>query len=174
MWWELQITNLLIIRFFQLPVTSFLSHLNMYFTQDIYIYIYHPAKSKSPLMLTSTCHALAIHKPTTKPGLNAKVVVLTPDSNPGSPRLYSWHLLQPVCRRITARQTPGAPWNYARPVTSTTPTTEHNHPSTRHYITYTAGKAFLKKYTRAAPKVMPPIYFHGNSNRYKEHNNKIW
>jgi hypothetical protein len=32
----------------------------------------------------------------------------------------------------------------------------------------------LKKlYTRAAPKVMPPIYFHGNYNRYKEHNNTI-
>ena len=29
-------------------------------------------------------------------------------------------------------------------------------------------------YTRAAPKVMPPIYFHGNYNRYKEHNNTIW
>jgi hypothetical protein len=27
--------------------------------------------------------------------------------------------------------------------------------------------------TRAAPKVMPPIYFHGNYNRYKEHNNTI-
>ena len=25
--------------------------------------------------------------------------------------------------------------------------------------------------TRAAPKVMPHIYFHGNYNRYKEHNN---
>jgi hypothetical protein len=24
-----------------------------------------------------------------------------------------------------------------------------------------------------APKVMPPIYFHGNYNRYKEHNNTI-
>ena len=28
--------------------------------------------------------------------------------------------------------------------------------------------------TRAAPKVMSPIYFHGNYNRYKEHNNTIW
>ena len=28
-------------------------------------------------------------------------------------------------------------------------------------------------YTRAAPKVMPPIYFHGNYNRYKENNNTI-
>ena len=28
-------------------------------------------------------------------------------------------------------------------------------------------------FTRAAPKVMPPIYFHGNHNRYKEHNNTI-
>ena len=27
--------------------------------------------------------------------------------------------------------------------------------------------------TRAAPKVMPPIYFHGNYNRYKEHNNTV-
>jgi len=26
---------------------------------------------------------------------------------------------------------------------------------------------------RAAPKVMPPIYFHGNYNRYKEHNNTV-
>ena len=28
-------------------------------------------------------------------------------------------------------------------------------------------------YTRAAPKVMPPIYFHGNYSRYKEHNNAL-
>ena len=28
-------------------------------------------------------------------------------------------------------------------------------------------------YTRAASKVMPPIYFHGNYNRYKEHNNTV-
>ena len=28
-------------------------------------------------------------------------------------------------------------------------------------------------YKRPAPKVMPPIYFHGNYNRYKEHNNTI-
>ena len=28
-------------------------------------------------------------------------------------------------------------------------------------------------FTRAAPKVMPPIYFNGNYNRYKEHNNTI-
>ena len=27
--------------------------------------------------------------------------------------------------------------------------------------------------TRVAPKVMPPIYFHGNYNRYKEHNKTI-
>ena len=27
--------------------------------------------------------------------------------------------------------------------------------------------------TSAARKVMPPIYFHGNYNRYKEHNNTI-
>ena len=30
-----------------------------------------------------------------------------------------------------------------------------------------------KQSTRAAPKVMPHIYFHGNYNRYKEHNNTI-
>jgi hypothetical protein len=30
-----------------------------------------------------------------------------------------------------------------------------------------------KPYMWAAPKVMPPIYFHGNYNRYKEHNNTI-
>ena len=28
-------------------------------------------------------------------------------------------------------------------------------------------------FTRAAPKVMPPIYFHGNYNGYKEHNNTV-
>ena len=27
--------------------------------------------------------------------------------------------------------------------------------------------------TRVAPKVMPLIYFHGNYNRYKEHNNTV-
>jgi hypothetical protein len=27
--------------------------------------------------------------------------------------------------------------------------------------------------TRVAPKVMPPIYFHGNYDRYKEHNDTI-
>ena len=27
--------------------------------------------------------------------------------------------------------------------------------------------------TRVTPKVMPSIYFHGNYNRYKEHNNTI-
>ena len=27
--------------------------------------------------------------------------------------------------------------------------------------------------TRAAPKVMPPVYFQGNYNRYKEHNNTV-
>ena len=34
----------------------------------------------------------------------------------------------------------------------------------------------IKQYgctTRAAPKVMHPIYLHGNYNRYKEHNNTI-
>ena len=29
-------------------------------------------------------------------------------------------------------------------------------------------------YTRVVPKLMPPIYFHGNYTRYKEHNNTIW
>jgi len=28
--------------------------------------------------------------------------------------------------------------------------------------------------TRVVPKLMPPIYFHGNYTRYKEHNNTIW
>jgi len=28
-------------------------------------------------------------------------------------------------------------------------------------------------YTRVVPKLMPPIYFHGNYTRYKEHNNTI-
>ena len=32
---------------------------------------------------------------------------------------------------------------------------------------------YLYYFTRAAPKVMPPIYFHGNYNRYKEYNNTI-
>jgi hypothetical protein len=27
--------------------------------------------------------------------------------------------------------------------------------------------------TRVAPKVTPHIYFHGNYNRYKEHNNSV-
>ena len=27
--------------------------------------------------------------------------------------------------------------------------------------------------TRVVPKLMPPIYFHGNYTRYKEHNNTI-
>ena len=28
-------------------------------------------------------------------------------------------------------------------------------------------------YTQVALKVMPPIYFHGSHNRYKEYNNTI-
>ena len=28
-------------------------------------------------------------------------------------------------------------------------------------------------HTRVVPKLMPPIYFHGNYTRYKEHNNTI-
>ena len=28
-------------------------------------------------------------------------------------------------------------------------------------------------HTRAAPKVMPPVYLHGNYTRYKEHNNSL-
>ena len=31
----------------------------------------------------------------------------------------------------------------------------------------------LMSYTRAVPKLMPPIYFHGNHNRYQEHNNAV-
>ena len=34
-------------------------------------------------------------------------------------------------------------------------------------------KCMKCEYMRAAPKVKPPIYFHGNYNRYKEHNNTI-
>jgi len=29
------------------------------------------------------------------------------------------------------------------------------------------------KYTRVAPKVMPPIYFPENYNSYKKHNNTV-
>ena len=108
--------------------------------------VLHPAKSKSPLTLTSTCHTLTTHKPTTKRGLNAEVVVLTPDSHPRSPRLYSWHLDRTVWR-IFARQRPGTQWDYPIPLPSATPTIDHNHPLTRPYITYTAGQAFLKQYT---------------------------
>jgi hypothetical protein len=32
---------------------------------------------------------------------------------------------------------------------------------------------WIRKCTRAAPKIMPPIYFRGNYNRYKERNNTI-
>lgn len=32
----------------------------------------------------------------------------------------------------------------------------------------------LEDSTRIAPKAMPPIYFHGNYNEYKELNNTIW
>jgi len=31
----------------------------------------------------------------------------------------------------------------------------------------------LRVYMKVAPKVMPPIYFHGNYNKYKEYNNTI-
>jgi hypothetical protein len=37
-------------------------------------------------------------------------------------------------------------------------------------------KAYIlshKNYTMVAPNVMPPIYFHENYNRYKEHNSAI-
>ena len=34
-------------------------------------------------------------------------------------------------------------------------------------------KYLVPIYTKAVPKVMPLIYFHGNYNRYKEHNNTI-
>jgi len=30
------------------------------------------------------------------------------------------------------------------------------------------------EFLNAAPKVMPPVYFHGKYNRYEEHNNNIW
>ena len=36
------------------------------------------------------------------------------------------------------------------------------------------GLHVLSKSTRVVPKLMPPIYFHGNYTRYKEHNNTIW
>jgi hypothetical protein len=31
----------------------------------------------------------------------------------------------------------------------------------------------VKVHTRVVPKVMLPIYFHGNYNKYKEHNNTV-
>ena len=33
--------------------------------------------------------------------------------------------------------------------------------------------AYADDVTRVVPKLMPPIYFHGNYTRYKEHNNTI-
>ena len=33
------------------------------------------------------------------------------------------------------------------------------------------GFKYADGHTRAAPKAMPPIYFHENYNRYKDHNN---
>ena len=33
--------------------------------------------------------------------------------------------------------------------------------------------SYIKIHTRVVPKLMPPIYFHGNYTRYKEHNNTI-
>jgi hypothetical protein len=36
-----------------------------------------------------------------------------------------------------------------------------------------SGELYMYIYTRAAPKLMPRIYFHGNYNRYKEHNSTI-
>ena len=137
MWWELKITDL---------ITEFFSS-SCYFYPLTSKHVLHPVQSKSPLTLTSTCHALTKHKPTTRRGLNAGVVVLTRESHPRSLRLYSWHLGRPVCRRIFAIQTPGAPWNYPQPLASTTPTNDYNHPSTRRCMTYTAGQAFLKQYT---------------------------
>ena len=44
---------------------------------------------------------------------------------------------------------------------------------TSELITQDLGLIMFRNFTRAAPKVMPPIYFHGNYNRYKEHNNAI-
>jgi len=42
---------------------------------------------------------------------------------------------------------------------------------TQLYPTFNTGTKNLCM--QATPKVMPPIYFHGNYNRYKEHNNTI-
>ena len=39
-----------------------------------------------------------------------------------------------------------------------------NTPTGMHHVTFQ---------DRAVPKVMPPAYFHGNYNRYKERNNTI-
>jgi len=33
---------------------------------------------------------------------------------------------------------------------------------------------FCKNFTQVFLKVMPPIYFHGNCNIHKEHNNTVW
>ena len=33
---------------------------------------------------------------------------------------------------------------------------------------------YQRESMQASLKVMPPIYFHGNDNRYKEHSNTIW
>ena len=48
----------------------------------------------------------------------------------------------------------------------------------RHRASCILGQAFHYSpenafYTRVVPKLMPPIYFHGNYTRYKEHNNTI-
>jgi hypothetical protein len=126
--------------FFQLPVTSFFSRLNMYFRQEIY----HPVKSKSPLTLTSACLALTIHKSTTKRGLNTEVVVFDCWFSSKKSQIAFLTSSPASLSRIFARQTWGAPWNYPQTLPYTTPTNDHNHPSTRRYITYTAGQAFLK------------------------------
>jgi len=38
---------------------------------------------------------------------------------------------------------------------------------------HAAHSAILKLTVLCTPKVTPPTYFHGNFNRYKEHNNTI-
>ena len=55
-------------------------------------------------------------------------------------------------------------------------TAEENKHSKSYLTTYVAlDTDFIHtRGTMAVPKVMPPIYFHGNYNRDKDHNNTIW
>ena len=39
------------------------------------------------------------------------------------------------------------------------------------WVVLSEEQLFWAAYMLVTPKVMPPIYFHGNNNRYKEHNN---